>query len=405
MRRVSPLAWGCAACCCAVLATAACGGSGPSGANAGATAPTTTAATSTAATTTGTASSPPPAGGPVPSGFEPVSFTAVSADDFWLLGTAPCSNPVCTSIVRTTDGGAHFVGIPAPVAPLRTQAGGSGEIDTLRFADRLDGYAFGLAGFTPADGGSGAFFETHDGGAHWREASLGPLRAFGTGGGYVFAVTGACAKGTCAHLELRRSPVGEDAWTAKPLSVGGVDPLVSMTVHGSSVWLSLSVSGGTHPHQTLLESDDSGSTFTTLQSPCFTGLGGTLAASSTSVLWAVCPTGMLSGAFRSEDGGATWSALHPGKELANSAQIAPASDDVAVIATGDQAELLRTADGGDTFASVYPVSSGSWSFVGFTDAVTGSALRFVGGSGENQGERLYRSTDGGVDWRGPVEVR
>jgi photosystem II stability/assembly factor-like uncharacterized protein len=392
------------ACCSVVLATAACGsGSSSSGPTKGATAPTTTAATSTAATTT-SAVPGPPAGGPVPSGFEPVSFTAISAQDFWLLGAAPCANPVCTSIVRTTDGGAHFVGIPAPVATLRSQ-GGSGAIDTLRFADQLDGYAFGLAGSTPADGGSGAFFETHDGGAHWHETTLGPLRAFGTGGGYVFAVTGACAKGTCARLELRRSPVGEDAWTAKPLPVGGVDPLVSMTVHGTSVWLSVSVSGGTHPHQTLLESDDSGSTFTTLQSPCFTGLGGTLAASSASIVWAVCPTGMLSGAFRSEDGGATWSPLHPGKELANSAQIAPASDDVAVIATGNQAQLLRTADGGDTFAPVYPVSSGSWSFLGFTDPTTGSALRLVGGSTSTQGERLYRSADGGVDWQGPVAVR
>src|SRR5665213_772581 len=39
-----------------------------------------------------------PAGGPVPSGFEPASVSFISADDGWVLGSAPCSNPVCTSI-------------------------------------------------------------------------------------------------------------------------------------------------------------------------------------------------------------------------------------------------------------------------------------------------------------------
>ena len=107
-----------------------------------------------------------PAGGPVPSGFDPLSFTAISADQYWLLGEAPCSNPVCTSIVRTTDGGAHFVGLPAPTAPITTTGGG---INTLRFADTLDGYAF-------ATGPGGEFWDTHDGGEQWVAAGV-PVRA------------------------------------------------------------------------------------------------------------------------------------------------------------------------------------------------------------------------------------
>ena len=43
--------------------------------------------------------------GAVPAGFQPVSFTAVSERDFWLLGTVPCHGGRCTAIVRTTDGG------------------------------------------------------------------------------------------------------------------------------------------------------------------------------------------------------------------------------------------------------------------------------------------------------------
>src|SRR4051794_21631848 len=59
-----------------------------------------------------------PAGGPVPAGFNGYDLTWVSNDDGWALGTAPCDNRPCTSILRTTDGGKSWVGIPAPRAEL-----------------------------------------------------------------------------------------------------------------------------------------------------------------------------------------------------------------------------------------------------------------------------------------------
>ncbi|HET9059878.1 MAG TPA: hypothetical protein VFN61_08145, partial [Acidimicrobiales bacterium] len=66
--------------------------------------------------------------------------------------------------MRTTDGGAHFVGVPAPQAPLVSGGAASpgSAIDTLRFADALDGYAF-------ASGPGGPLWETHDGGAQWSQ--------------------------------------------------------------------------------------------------------------------------------------------------------------------------------------------------------------------------------------------
>src|SRR5579859_2929759 len=155
---------------CVLAALAGCGSSHPASSSASsAAAPASTATTATSpgtpaqtapATSSNPSSSPAqPAGGPVPPGFDPVSFTAISDQEFWLLGTAPCSNPVCTSIVRTTDGGAHFVGIPAPVAPLAlgTRSG----VSELRFANSRDGFA------GPAAFATGEIWSTHDGGEHW----------------------------------------------------------------------------------------------------------------------------------------------------------------------------------------------------------------------------------------------
>src|SRR5439155_13711178 len=62
-----------------------------------------------------------PPGGPVPPGFLAASVTFVSPSNGWVLGSAPCASPPCTSIVRTTDGGHTWKGIPAPRAPLCCQ--------------------------------------------------------------------------------------------------------------------------------------------------------------------------------------------------------------------------------------------------------------------------------------------
>ena len=351
-----------------------------------------------------------PAGGPVPKGFDPVSFTAISANQYWLLGEAPCTNPVCTSIVRTTDDGAHFVGLPAPVAQVMIAGSStsSAGVNTLRFADELDGYAF-------ATGPGGAFWDTHDGGEQWSQPGFlagRELLGFGTGGGYAFALLGLCQQGNCSGIVVERSPVGSDQWAALNVPVpGSVDQLAAMTVHGADLWFSVTTSAG-QANQLLVAGTGSGSSFKTYTSPCSSGLGGTLEASSSQVLWAVCPTGMMAQAFRSTDGGAEWSTLPVG-ELDNSALLAPASDTSAVIEPSAQGQFLRTGDGGATWQTVYPSSSGDfwWSWAGFTDSSTGSALRtesnppagwpFPNGPSPQQ---LWRSSDGGMTWSGPVAI-
>jgi photosystem II stability/assembly factor-like uncharacterized protein len=307
----------------------------------------------------------------VPAGFEPVSFTAVGERSFWLLGTVPCTGGRCSAIVRTTDGGRSFVTIHAPALPT------SGTTPELRFADRLDGFVF-----VPW---RGLFYSTHDGGATWRRLALGRIVGLATGAGNVYVVT---------SRRLEYSRVSTDAWRARPLPFATDGSPLDLAAHGANLWLL-----GTGPakiplRDQLARSNDGGRTFLTRAGPCVPGLGGELAPTSINVVWAVCPTGMSGGAWRSTNGGISFERLRT-PTLVNSAQIAPASAATAVLDRGVGVRLLRTTDGGRRWSPVKtPGRATSVVWVGFTDAGVGAALVQT----DLAKTALWRTTDAGVTW-------
>lgn len=330
--------------------------------------PTTASTPTTTVTTPATTTSPTVPTKPVPAGFQPLSFTAISSHEFWLLGA--------TSIARTSNGGASFRAIPAPPLPPPGET-----IPVLRFANSNDGFAY-----LPRV--AGTFYATHDGGATWHSVPLGAVIAFATTGDYATAVTVRCtANGDCGKERYERSPVSSDTWTSSAPPFAPSAPEADLAAHASTLWL-LAPKGKSHDE--IARSTDAGATFSTTTGPCSSDLGGDLEPSSSVVLWAICPTGMLSGAWRSTDAGDSFASLKT-PELENSALIAPASDTTAVIAQGAD-KLLRTTDAGATWSSI-AASPSDVSFVGFTDASTGSAL--ARGSATTA---LWRSHDGGATW-------
>ncbi len=127
----------------------------PSASSSTAATPASTTTTTSPASTQTTPAVVIPAGGPVPAGFAPSSFTAIGEQTWWLLGNAPCASAPCTSIVRTTNGGVSFVGIPAPRAPYDPP--GSSQttgVWQLRFADAVDGFAYDTSLYVTHRGGS-----------------------------------------------------------------------------------------------------------------------------------------------------------------------------------------------------------------------------------------------------------
>lgn len=310
--------------------------------------------------------------GPAAHGFLPTDVTAVSAAQWWVLGYdgPSCASPGCARILHTTDGGQSFASIPMPpVAPAQP---GQGPADRLRFADPLNGWLVN---------NSGAVWATHDGGGHWaQQGAAGPVVDLEASDGAVFAIT--CAAGPTCTLE--RSPAGQDSWSLLPAS-SGHGQLAGLMVNGTHLWM---VTGtGSTPY--LLASADGGQSFTN-QTVCqdTLGIAGVYAVNA-SVLWATCATGTQAAVFQSVDGGQHFTRLGaPG--IANFASIAGVSSTTAVI--GAQA-LLRTSDGGQTFANVEDNQT-QWRIVGFTTSTNGFAFdtetssRFA----------LWRTDDAGAHW-------
>jgi hypothetical protein len=320
---------------------------------------------------TGVAVSAP--AGPVPAGFAPESFTAIGDFTWWLLGTAPCSSPPCTSIVRTDNGGRSFVGIPAP----RTS-----QVSQLRFADPENGFAYGPQ-----------LWVTHDAGASWHELDLGSaVTDVSIGGGYVYAIVTPTSR--TGPGRLVRSPLSADRWVTLPAAG---DAYAGLWVHDADVLLQSGTArdGGSE----LLVSSDAGATFTSHPSPV-AGLPCDFEEPAPPVVWAHCATGMMSGVWRSTDGGQRFQPTGgqhswPGPEMPNSAAFGAASATTAVV--GYQ-QLYRTTDGGASYARIAgPTGITWWRYLAFTDPTHGVALGFVGNYSQGN-ERLYYTTDGGLSY-------
>ncbi|HEY6525749.1 MAG TPA: hypothetical protein VIY10_18345 [Solirubrobacteraceae bacterium] len=300
--------------------------------------------------------------GPVPPGFGPDSFTALGTDTWWLLGTAPCSDPPCTSILRTDDGGHSFVGIPAP----RTT-----QVSQMRFANAADGFAY-----------DSQLWVTHDAGAGWHQVRLGgAVTQLATANGFAYALVRFGHKGAG---RLERAPLGSDAWTT--LTAAG-SAYAGLWAHGSDVLV------GADSGAALHVSHNAGVSFTSTPSPS-KGLPCDFEEPARNVVWAHCATGTESATWRSTDSGAHFR-LVPGPSQPNTGLFAAASADTAALGAD---KVFRITGGGTHHALVPTVATTHLQYLGFTDAAHGVALGYDG-SLAPANERLYYTSDGGLSYR------
>jgi len=370
------------------LVGAACGGTTTPSATSTSSATTSTSATSTTSTTGSTGSTttttPAPPGGVIPANFQPTSFTAVSLDEWWMLGTARCltGSGTCGAIVRTTNGGSSFAGIPSP------PVGASG-VTQLRFANARDGYAF-----------DPELWATTNGGTSWvRVATPGTVTELEAADGETYALACSPGSATCRSMELLRSSVGSLSWqqvsTPTPLAYRS-----QFAVSGPDLY----VLAGNGPPLVLLYSSDKGAAFNKRVDPCTAELGGNLtaAADGSPTLWAACPTGTEATVELSSNGGTTWREAEPIEAgFPNSLRLAGASSSVALAWPGGQgsmdlpAALVRTTNGGKSYSAVL---SRSWrvSWAGYSDPVRAYAL--VTETSGTSSIHLLESNNGGATW-------
>jgi hypothetical protein len=299
--------------------------------------------------------------GPVPPGFGAESFTAISPHTWWLLGSAPCSSPPCTSILRTDNGGHSFVGTPAP----RTT-----NVSQLRFGNAADGFAY-----------DSQLWVTHDAGANWHQVRLGgAITEMATANGFAYALVRYGHKGAG---RLERAPLGSDAWTTLPAAGSAY---AGLWAHGHDVLVG-SGGGGT-----LAISHDAGVSFSQATSPS-KGLPCEFEEPATGVVWAHCATGTESATWRSTDSGAHFQPVR-GPSQPNTGLFAAASADTAVLGADT---LFRITGGGARYASIPTGATSHLQYLGFTDAMHGVALGYDGSLTPGD-ERLYYTSNGGVSY-------
>ncbi len=339
---------------------------------------------------------------PSSTSFIAQSVTFISDDDAWVLGAVHCQKGWCPAIRHTTDRGELWTSVSAPSASIDT---GTQGISDLRFADSLDGFAFGPG-----------LWVTHNAGANWHQVSLpGSVLTLAAADRKVYAVVSCSAYPSCTNpARLYQTPAGTDAWQEVPgVALPPTSYSVVLQLQGRGVYLLVA---GT---STFIRSYD-GTNFQSLSDPCpaqSTGPAyspGSFALSTASDLAVLCGDGVAAGSQKKEvyvsiDGGETYSEVAAPPFTGDASEIAAANPTTLVVSAQSGASWLYRATGADTTWTT-PVSFNDGGVgvtdLGFTDMTHGvfihggpTALRILGGVNPPSGlGTLYLTEDAGATW-------
>jgi len=343
-------------------------------------------------------------------GFVPSRLArAGTSSTVFVLGTSPCGNQLCPSLWRGYEAGGlsgHFVKVTVPPLAISKLYG----LDQLVFANAKDGYAFqsyGQAADAPV-------FATVDGVRSWHRVSFGPgVGAFDIAAarGEFFAVLVRCSWGTasspsqCHDYRLGRSRAGSTLWSSVPIpgATTLVNNAVSLAATGSQVWLSYQVDRqGAVPQ--LLESAGGHLPFVRLARWALYGVQPcALYPMTSTVLWALCGTGMQESVLRSTNAGRSFAGVWTTFPTVGSL-FTPVTAKVAYRYEGVGSKtpqvLERTTDGGSHFRVVapFPFVGGAGEQFFFLDPNDAYAIGSVK-HGKSQTEpTLLFTDDGEVSW-------
>lgn len=305
---------------------------------------------------------------------QPVSVTALSTTTFYVLGQKKSCVSNCLRLVRTRDGGKTFTALAAPTG---SKAAPSTAARTLRFGSAQDGWI-----------GGANLWATHDAAKTWSRVPMpGEILRIEAARGTVWALVSTVSRHDVA---LYRSPVGADKWTKVALPRRLQGP-VDLALQGRRVLVL-----GTAPDALLVSVD--GSRFVARTSPCRSGLGGQLSA-TTDAVWSVCANGTSGSLFESAGANGAFKAV-PTRFLPdampNQTLVGARNARSAVLGLPGNGGLVGISSTGARLSS-YPVGTG-WTYLGFTSPDVGYAISCCSTG------LLLRTTDGGAHWAA-VKVR
>jgi hypothetical protein len=369
----------------------------------------------------GSALSATTSGDPVPAGFQPVSITMISGSIGAVIGQAGtpghCGPPVaddCTSLAGTSDDGASWYGVSAPVTGPPDGATGVGQ---LRFLNLSDGWAFGPQ-----------LYATADGGRTWTAVSTGDGRVTGleAAGDRAFVVVGFCQgqdaaafESDCRGYTLYSIVAGSTTLVPVPVTAPGgalglgdqqnVTPTLAIAGDPGNP------DGGTGyllgPTGDILRGSVGGGAWTYVgKAPCSPNLASTdgvpsaqLAAGPGSLL--LNCEGAGSGLFKSTNGtqvkelwasatGATWTRVSAPPTAGGANSLARSGTGAVLLATS-AGLFYAPADTGPWAAAAVTggVPAAGFSYVGMTSDTNGVALPVNAALGE-----VFITQDGGRTW-------
>jgi hypothetical protein len=251
----------------------------------------------------------------------------------------------------------------------------------FRFADALDGWAFGPQ-----------LWATHDGGADWHRVRIGMVEALAASAGHAVAVVR-----SGSGVRILRAAAGSDRWSAVA-SFPGSGPVGEpwLALSGGSAWLT---------GQSGLYVSADGVHWTTASGSC-----GNEAGAGGGSVWLTSATDGIVACAQEAGGGSQAKAVYGSSTAGRSFTLlgpAPRGGDldaasanrretVIVAAASGTSELYGSFDGGRTYSSVLELYDGGagWRDLGFTTDEQGVVVESFGTPG-----RLFMTRDGGHRWR------
>jgi hypothetical protein len=338
-----------------------------------------------------------PAVGPVPRGFVATSVTFTSANEAYVLGTAPCAHKPCTSIVRTLDRGAHWVGIPAPIVPVGSPYGASGAAAWgIRFGTPLHGFVFGVG-----------LWETTDGGAHWARVSApaATVLSLATIDGQVLALTTPCTPARCG--------IPGATLYRRALSGGGWHKVATVTAGGNEATDLISTQGklaAVQDGKSVLVTGNGGVTVTRRALKCGSAdIGGPadVAVTGPHNLAVLCAGSAGAGSvakslYVSGDLGVHWTRAGTPPTGGGPADLAGTTGHVVVAAVSGASWLYYSATGA-RWSAAFQAGDGGQGFadLGFTTQTDGVVVRspvYADGTAAGHLGQLLLTDNGGASW-------